>query len=72
MSQRQRLRAVPDGQRAGRRSQALLPDGGDGTYRFGNAPHAIDVISSEPGAKTFNVPNGETAVRNSSSPTKAR
>jgi hypothetical protein len=29
------------------------------------------VISNEPGAKTFNVPNGGTAVQNSSSPTKA-
>jgi hypothetical protein len=44
---------------------------GDGRYQFGNAPHAIDVISNEPGAKTFNVPNGGTAVQNSSSPTKA-
>lgn len=62
---------MPDGQRADRHSQVLLPDGGDGTYQFGNAPHAIDVISDEPGAKTFNVPNGGTAVQNSSSPTKA-
>jgi hypothetical protein len=29
------------------------------------------VISNEPGATTFNVPNGGTAVQNSSSPTKA-
>jgi len=36
-----------------------------------NAPHAIDVISNEPGATTFNAPNGGTAVQNSSSPTKA-
>lgn len=40
-----------------------------GTYPFQNATHAIDVISKRPGGKTFNVPNGGTAVQNSSSPT---
>jgi hypothetical protein len=40
-----------------------------GTYPFQNSLHAVDVISKEPGAKTFNVPNGGTAVQNSSSPT---
>jgi len=40
-----------------------------GTYPFQNALHAVDVISKEPGAKTFSVANGGTAVQNSSSPT---
>jgi hypothetical protein len=40
-----------------------------GTYPFGNAIHAIDVVSKQPGAKTFNVANGGIAVQNSSSPT---
>lgn len=40
-----------------------------GTYPFQNSIHAINVIAKEPGAKTFNVPNGGTAVQNSSSPT---
>jgi hypothetical protein len=39
-----------------------------GTYPFQNSLHAIDVISKEPGARTFNVANGGTAVQNSSSP----
>jgi hypothetical protein len=40
-----------------------------GTYPFQNSIHAINVIAKEPGAKTFNVANGGTAVQNSSSPT---
>jgi hypothetical protein len=40
-----------------------------GTYPFQNALHAIDVISKEPGATTFDVPNQGTAVQNTSSPT---
>jgi len=40
-----------------------------GTYPFGNSVHAIDVIAKEPGAKTFNVAGGGTAVQNSSAPT---
>lgn len=40
-----------------------------GTYPFQNAIHAVDVISKEPGAKTYDVPGGGTAVQNSSSPT---
>jgi hypothetical protein len=40
-----------------------------GTYPFQNALHAVDVISKEPGAKTFSVANSGTAVQNSSSPT---
>ena len=63
---------MPDGQRADWHSQARLPGGGGREVSVSKrAPHAIDVISNEPGAKTFNVPNGGTAVQNSSSPTKA-
>jgi hypothetical protein len=40
-----------------------------GTYPFQNAVHAVDVVSKEPGAKTYSVPNQGTAVQNSSSPT---
>jgi hypothetical protein len=40
-----------------------------GTYPFQNAVHALDVISKQPGAKTFSVPNDGTAVQNSNSPT---
>lgn len=40
-----------------------------GTYPFQNAIHAIDVVSKEPGAKTYSVANGGTAVQNSNSPT---
>jgi hypothetical protein len=40
-----------------------------GTYPFGNALHAIDVVSKEPGAKTYSVANNGTAVQNSNSPT---
>jgi hypothetical protein len=40
-----------------------------GTYRFGNAIHALDTVAKQPGAKTFNVPSNGTAVQNSSSPT---
>jgi hypothetical protein len=40
-----------------------------GTYPFQNAIHAIDVISKQPGATTFDVPNQGTAVQNTSSPT---
>ncbi|MFL5893108.1 MAG: hypothetical protein ACJ75I_10250 [Solirubrobacterales bacterium] len=40
-----------------------------GTYPFGDAVHAVKTIAKEPGAKTFNVPNGGFAVQNTSSPT---
>jgi hypothetical protein len=40
-----------------------------GTYPFQNSIHAINVIAKEPGAKTFSVANGGTAVQNTSSPT---
>jgi hypothetical protein len=40
-----------------------------GTYPFGNAIHALDTISKQPGASTFSVPNNGTAVQNSNSPT---
>jgi len=40
-----------------------------GTYPFGDALHAIDVIAKEPGAKTFTVAGGGTAVQNTSAPT---
>jgi hypothetical protein len=40
-----------------------------GTYPFQNSLHAIDVVSKQPGAKTFSVTNGGTAVQNSNSPT---
>ncbi len=40
-----------------------------GTYPFQNSLHAVNVIAKEPGAKTFNVAGGGTAVQNTSSPT---
>jgi hypothetical protein len=40
-----------------------------GTYPFQNAIHAVNVISNQPGAKTYDVPNNGIAVQNSSSPT---
>jgi hypothetical protein len=40
-----------------------------GTYPFGNSLKAIDVISKKPGAKTYTVANGGTAVQNTNTPT---
>jgi hypothetical protein len=40
-----------------------------GTYPFGDAVQALRKIAKEPGAKTFNVPNGGLALQNSNSPT---
>ena len=39
-----------------------------GTYPFQNAVHAVNVVSNQPGAKTYNVPSGGIAVQNSNSP----
>jgi hypothetical protein len=40
-----------------------------GTYPFGDAVNALKNIAKEPGAQTFDIPNGGLAVQNSNSPT---